>query len=247
MTQVTVIMSIYNRPRLTKQTIEHMREYAGIPFKLWIVDDGSEQETKDYLASLKPEGYCEEVELVTYTDSVGKAKRLNEFLVKKDYDFCCVLDNDVLLPVDWLKNCVRALVEDEGIGLACVNVEGINPRVILKDYGNSDRLLAYTIGGACMVWGDFVRDNITTFCEDYGRYGHEDAHFTQETRARGKAVIVLKEFGIHLDDRHIVRDSDSEWDKEYKKMKNDWAVSGVDTLRINMYKLDQSLKSSNKD
>jgi len=226
-----IIMSVHNRLKLTKKTIEQTFDFAGAEFVLWVVSDGSTDGTKEYFEALKPWGFCKDIQFKHFDAAKGKAKRLNAFLEKKDYDYCTVIDNDVLLPVDWLEKSIDILDRyKEQVGMCCVNVQGLIDRITVKDVDVPEFLVAAAIGGACTTWGSFVRDNITLFCEEYGRYGHEDAHITQQVRTLNKAVVCLRDFGIHLDDRFEKSKYDSDWDTKYKKMKEDFAVKGRPVL-----------------
>ena len=236
-TRNVIMMSVFNRLNLTKKTIEHNMDYAGVPFELWITDDGSEEDTKEYIKNLKASGWCKKIRYVLYSESLGKAKRLNEFLLEKNYDYCATIDNDVILPVNWFKKCINAL-QEESFGMCGVNVEGLSGRVIIQDIPNQNVFFTNCIGGACLVWGSFVRDNITTFCEDYGRYGHEDAHITYEVRVRGKHVVCLKDFGIHLDCLYENNDEDSDWQKWYKDRKEEDFNKGLSKLQENIKKIN---------
>jgi len=243
-----IIMSIHNRLSLTKKTLEQVFDFAGVDFTLWVVDDGSTDGTNEYFETLTPSGFCKNIEFTRYVEPKGKAKRLNVFLKEKDYDYCTVIDNDVLLPVDWLNKSVDILERYEGqVGMCCVNVQGLVDRIKVREApGNPDFLIAAQIGGACTTWGSFVRDNITLFCEDYGRYGHEDAHITHQVRTLDRAVVCLREFGIHLDDRLKKSESDSEWDKEYKQMKDEAAQAGKPTLIENSQRMQREWAERNQ-
>ena len=236
-------MSVHNRLKLTKKTLEQIFDYAGMDFILWVVSDGSTDGTKEYFESLEPWGFCKKIEFTHFDEAEGKAKRLNSFLAKKDYDYCTVIDNDVLLPVDWLEKSVDILDRYEGqVGMCCVNVQGLISRIKVRDVDVPEFLIAAQIGGACTTWGSFVRDNITLFCEEYGRYGHEDAHITHQVRTSGRAVVCLREFGIHLDDRLKNSDRDTEWDVEYKKMKQKFADEGKSLLIKNSQRMQREWK-----
>ena len=241
-----IIMSVHNRLHLTQKTLEQIFDFAGVSFNLWVVSDGSTDGTKEYFENLEPRGFCKNLEFTHFDQALGKAKRLNSFLEKKEYDYCTVIDNDVLLPVDWLEksNDILERYKDH-VGMCCVNVQGLIDRIKVRDVDVEDFLVAEAIGGACTTWGSFVRDNITLFCEDYGRYGHEDAHITQQVRSLNKAVVCLREFGIHLDDRLQDSKYDTDWDKKYKKMKDKFATEGRPKLIKNAQGMIEGWKKLN--
>lgn len=216
-----VVMSLYNRVDLTKKTIEHLMDFSGEKFHLWIVNDGSSDSTKDYLETLESRNFCESVTIKNYDDSQGKAKRLNEFFDHHSYDFCSVVDNDVLLPLDWLAKSIRILSDKEEVGMVGVNVEGLNGGVKMQGIpGVTEYYNTACIGGACLTFGKTFKESIKRLCEDYGRYGHEDAHMTFEMRSLGKLVVCLSDFGIHLGDNSFHKKVDS-WGEEYVQWKLD--------------------------
>ena len=102
-----------------------------------------------------------------------------------------------------------------------VNVEGLNGGVKMQGIpGVTEYYNTACIGGACLTFGKTFKESIKRLCEDYGRYGHEDAHMTFEMRSLGKLVVCLSDFGIHLGDNSFHKKVDS-WGEEYVQWKLD--------------------------
>lgn len=230
-------MSLYNRVELTKRTLDNLFLFSGENFKLWLINDGSSDETSDYIGNLQPYGFCKSIEVKDYKESIGKAKRLNEFLKNINYDYCCIVDNDVLLPLNWLFNGISILKKYNQVGMVSVNVEGYHGPVKFHPVkGTEDFLLTTVIGGACLLFDQFVKKEIKILCEDYGRYGHEDAHITHQVRVKGKYVVCLPKFGIHLGEKDFYTD---DWSKKYFEWKTKSFNDGLTVLMNNCSKLSK--------
>lgn len=238
MKKIAILLSTHNRLSLTKETIHNVFSFAGIPFHLFWVDDNSNDETKQYLNMALPYGYCTEISKYDYHDNFGKAIRLNAILrdlYKKDFSHFCIIDNDVLLPLNWLKDCVSILDEDSSVGICGVLVEPSLLKDNIKAFGLAPKyILTSLMGGACMVWGTSVKDKVGVFCEDYGFYGHEDADFTYRCRAVGLTTVFLHNMGIHLGIESL--------DNNYKKTKMDSFYNSKSLLFDNMNKYSNKTK-----
>jgi len=239
MKKIAILLSTHNRLNLTKETIHNIFSFSGMPFHLFWVDDNSNDGTKDYLNSILPYGYCTEITKYNYHDNYGKAIRLNAVLrdlYKKDFSYFCIIDNDILLPLNWLKDCTSILDQDPSVGICGVLVEPS----LLKDNINSFALtqkyiLTSLMGGACMVWGNSVKNKIGIFCEDYGFYGHEDADFTYRCRIAGLNTVFLHNMGIHLGIESI--------DNDYKKSKMDSFYKSKSILFNNLEKYSNNINN----
>ncbi|MEY3311290.1 MAG: hypothetical protein RL348_623 [Bacteroidota bacterium] len=204
MSKNCIVISLFNRVDLTRRTLEHIFDYSGEKFELFLYNDGSTDDTDKYIRSLQPKNFCTKIHYFSYDNSVGKAKRLNEFLRKEEYDFCSLIDNDVILPIDWLNKSIKILKMYNEVGIVAVNVEGFSGNVIFHAINEKlDFFNTSCIGGACLTFNKFFKEKIKILCEDYGRYGHEDAHVTHQMRKLNKLVVCLRDFGIHLGDTNM--------------------------------------------
>lgn len=238
MKKIAVLLSTHNRLNLTKETIHNIFSFSGMYFHLFWVDDNSNDGTKEYLSTTIPYGYCTEIIKYDYHDNCGKAKRLNAVLrdlYEKDFSYFCVIDNDILLPLNWLKDCIFTLEEDPSVGICGVLVEPSLLKDNIKAFALTPKyILTLLMGGACMVWANSVKDKVGVFCEDYGFYGHEDADFTYRCRAAGLTTVFLHNMGIHLG----IEPSDN----NYKKTKMDSFYKSKSLLFDNLDKYSNKTK-----
>jgi len=108
----TLLCSLYipkGEELRVNKTIEwynNITQTAGHPFKLWVVDDASEEKLDDIIKHLQPKGFCKEVLFIKSNNREGKAKKLNHLLRVVTTKYVGVLDNDILLPLTWLSGSV---------------------------------------------------------------------------------------------------------------------------------------------
>lgn len=114
--QVTIVIQAYNRVKKTKKCIETILKYTtGIDFELFLIDNGSDDETLQYFQQLD----YQKKKIIHINKNVGSM--LPSFLFSPS-DFCryiAWLPNDVEVTKNWLSNLITVLESDEKIGMVC--------------------------------------------------------------------------------------------------------------------------------
>ncbi|MBS4012375.1 MAG: glycosyltransferase, partial [Bacteroidetes bacterium] len=101
---VNICMVTYNRIEFTKQSIESVIKYPSYPYTLTVIDNNSEDGTKEYLEELKENGIIKN--LILLEENVGVAKASNlAWSLEPEAEYYLKLDNDIVFEkVDWLKD-----------------------------------------------------------------------------------------------------------------------------------------------
>jgi len=104
-----VLYTTFNRLEYTKKTlpplIESMEEYG----ELYIIDNGSSDETVEYLKTFEDEKV---IKRIIYNErNRGIAGAMNQFfdIVKGDYEFFGKVDNDTIVPKNWLRDMTSVM------------------------------------------------------------------------------------------------------------------------------------------
>jgi GT2 family glycosyltransferase len=213
----SLMMVTFNRLELTKQTIENIYSVTK-DFNFIIVDNGSSDGTIDYLKDLQKTK--NNIHLFLYEKNTGIATGRNRGLkIAKDLntEIFVTIDNDVLLPENWLEDCISVL--NCGYGVTGVNFEketfplhNINGVMVQhKSQGN--------IGTACKAFNKKVFDRVGYFTTKYKGYAHEDANFSFRCRIAGFKIGYIKKNGIHLGEG----DNDKGEYREYKNKQ--WEIN----------------------
>lgn len=204
MEEATLMMVTYNRLDLTKETLAALVDRTNRPFNLVIIDNGSSDGTVEYLKEYEKSGMMDKLVIVYNEENKGIAIGRNQALAeanKLDTTWFSTIDNDVILPENWLSDCIEILKQNPNYGMVGVNFEPTNFPVVKvaggfeiqnKPQGN--------LGTACTVFHKRFHQMLGYFNTEYGLYGEEDADMGMRARAVGFKLGYLKENGIHLGD-----------------------------------------------
>jgi len=222
-----IMMVTYNRLELTKRTFEGALKNAGCNYNLIVVDNGSTDDSVEWICdNSKDIAYIDKCVVISTGKNKGIANGRNKCLKImstdfNDSDYLCTLDNDVILPDNWLKDCCDVLSSKHVGVLACgVNLEckpyskaqiklndGRSICIQIKSRGN--------LGTACGVMHKRVFDKIGYF-DMLETYAHEDALMYLRARLAFKGIVCY----LGKDGEHIgVGENDS---GEYREMKNEF-------------------------
>ena len=123
--EIDIIIPTYNRIRETKRTIENLYQSTSIPFKLIIVDNGSTDETIQYLEALKQER--QNVKIIFLKDNPGASTARSEGLKESKNKYVAFLDNDIITMPYYFENLIETL-EQKG-----EKVPGVQSKVVLPN------------------------------------------------------------------------------------------------------------------
>jgi len=224
MVRTTIMMVTYNRLNLTKKTFETTLNNAGEKFNLIIVDNNSEDDTVKWLEeNIENFSLIENYKIIKLNKNKGISYGRNMCLKVYDdnYDtkFLSTIDNDVILPDNWLTDCCIVLENNSKIGSCGVNLEGVRYNKAFVKVENENRTIEIQIkprgnlGTAATVFGKDMHDELGFFCNDYKVYGHEDATFFFLLRMIKPILVYLAKDGIHLG-------VGKEDEGKYREMKN---------------------------
>lgn len=116
---VNVVVVTWNALEYTKATIDSLFANTKNDFYLTIVDNGSSQDTLDYLKSLEAKNYCRYLSRIYNEQNLGVSAAFNQgFAVSKEQnvDFTCLCNNDLYFKEDWLKSLLEEM-QDTNIGM----------------------------------------------------------------------------------------------------------------------------------
>jgi hypothetical protein len=205
--KIAIITSVYypdysvSKYDLIRKVLGIIPDYAGIDYDLFLLNDGVEDDRfHEFMKGYKPRGFCKSINY-TARENKGITKSLNELLSKVDssYDFICLLDLDVFVPVYWLKKCVSVLSEFELVGICGSLVQDKLSFDLNTGISKTKDSVLFShvesIGGACMV---FRAKEV----KDYGWdeelvSDHIDAYMITRYRNDGKSTYAILERGYH--------------------------------------------------
>ena len=189
-----IVMAVWNNLELTRNCINSIVKNTEIEYKLIIIDNASDDETKKYLEQLKgKEG--SRVLLIRNECNLGFIKAVNQGMRILEAPYVCLINNDTVVTKGWLSEMIRAAESSSRIGLInpSSNTLGQKP-----DKGESpeacaerlkgDAVSSTEIGSAigfCMLIKKEVIDKIGVFDEIYGMGNFEDTDYSRRAIKEG--------------------------------------------------------------
>lgn len=198
--KVAVFTLTMNRLEYTKRMYKSLKK-AGYPFDWFVVDNGSTDGTKQWLASLK------HVTVIDNPENVGISRASNQALdaIGQSYDFIIKVDNDCeILSDNWVAELLKIYQAHWQIILSpyvegLVDNPGGAPRLGYKN------LRGHLIGITQHIGGIFTmahRSAYQTFRwdEDDFLHGLQDMVFTQAMQKKGYLVGYVEDLRVsHMD------------------------------------------------
>lgn len=115
----TACVLSYNRPHFLRQSIETMLSGAEFPLELIVHDDGSDEETTNWLFEVHSAGLISTVILNPKGHNQGQGTALNRMFNMAAGDPILKLDQDLVYRQGWLRRVVEILdMNQEGAGIA---------------------------------------------------------------------------------------------------------------------------------
>ena len=189
------------RVERTVEWFDNICQTAGVDFVLCLVDDDSPQSFESIKEKLTPKGHCKDVQYFESKERLGKAKQLNRLFPNVHTPFICMIDNDILLPPNWLVECIRVATIPQ-VGVCGVHVEQhLRPGMEHRQPTPNGDIVFHTpemLGGACIVWNKSKLGPENYLWDAADVYGHEDAEFVQRIHRRIGMITVIPSRGAHM-------------------------------------------------
>lgn len=220
-----IVLLVWNELQLTKDCLESFFRHTHYPHRLILVDNGSEQETAEYLKGLK-EKKDTEILLIRNEKNAGFVKAINQGMKASDAPYVCLLSNDILLGDNWLAEMIAVAESNAQIGI--VNPSSNTLGQILKE----DSVDSYAkslkdfkgqwqeLGrceGFCMLIKREVIDKIGFLDEIFSPYFFEESDFCRRTQEAGFKCVRAKATYVYHEGSATLKKRPHEKEQIYKK------------------------------
>lgn len=180
MYKANIVTATFNRINYSIKVLTNVRATASknLPFLMTVVDNGSADGSKSALKELFNKKIIDNLILLPENIGVAKAQNLGWKLFEKYAVYYGKVDNDVIFhKQNWLDDIVSVLDNSPEIGALGYNCEQKNTYQIVDNGKVCYRWKGGNVGGACFFVSPSTKEKLGYWCEEYDKYGEEDADY----------------------------------------------------------------------
>lgn len=172
MRPVPVLLVTYNRLEYSKRALESILKDPGMSVHVTICDNGSTDGTVEWLESLKMDPVFGVVSKVNSGHNYGLAAVMNWFFDRyKEYPFVVKVDNDTVLPDNWLRDLMDVMTDPNrvqklgAVSGTCLRPNGdtfkdwVDKYMVTKTFrGHQLHFNSYVLGTGVLINMDMIRE-----------------------------------------------------------------------------------------
>jgi len=184
---VSIITLSWDQPYYLERLVESIRANTVSPYELIIVDNGSREETRQYVQSAADKHLLN-------PENVGFARGMNQGAKLAAGEQLVFINNDTEVPPGWLSTLLNAqsLTDRVGIVAPTVTAGGSFVTVRAEPHGIVREVLPFSLApaGVCYLIPRAEFEAAGGWCEEYRLGGAEDVDLCFTMWARGRRVLV---------------------------------------------------------
>lgn len=198
--QCDIIIPVWNNLEMTRDCVNSIKKHTTYPYRIIIVDNASDEPTRQYLDSLK-EKNSTKVDIIRNEKNKGFVKAVNQGMRYSDAAYVCIMNNDTVATDGWLKELIEILRENNDIGI-------INPssntscqfpgKLGIDEFARTLKILKgkyqelYTCRAFSMVVKREVIEKIGYLDENYGVGYFDDTDYCKRVQKSGYKTVRAK-------------------------------------------------------
>jgi len=109
--KASIIIPTFNALHFTKQCLSSLRLTTRFPHEIIIVDNGSTDGTREFIAGKK------DIRLITSDENLGYAGACNLGIKASDSRYIVISNNDIIFTPNWLSRLIETSEVNESVGL----------------------------------------------------------------------------------------------------------------------------------
>ncbi len=206
---VSIVMLSWNAVRFTKMALESIRAHTKGEYEIVIVDNGSGEETVEWLRTQT------DVRVIYNSSNRGYAGGNNQAMAAARGEYVVLLNNDVIVTEGWLDGLLAAFDRVPALGVSAVRSNKIAGDQVVTDgtYQNIEEMHAYAAQrrerfresgymtdraiGLCLCIDRRVIEEVGGIDERFGVGNFEDDDYCLRVRAAGYRIHVCDDVFIH--------------------------------------------------
>ncbi|HUI30864.1 MAG TPA: glycosyltransferase [Candidatus Acidoferrales bacterium] len=205
----SIIILTYNQLKYTKITLDSIRKHTKVPYEIIVVDNASSDGTVEYLKTQR------DLQIILNEENLGFPAGCNQGIERANGDYIVLLNNDVVVPNNWLEGLVECAESDPKTGVVGPMSNWISGYQLEKnftykrvsqldefaaDYRRRNRkrwIEVPRIAGFCMLIKKDVIDKIGGLDTAYGMGNCEDDDFCVRSNLAGFRNFIAGDVFVH--------------------------------------------------
>ena len=206
--RVGIVVVTYNRLKLLKEVIDSLRAQTYQNHRIVVVNNGSTDGTAEWLDEQT------DLKIITQENLGGAGGFFTgmKYVAENDFDYCWVMDDDVICKANALEELISAYHAKEGVGYVCSKVEGIDgspmntPAVDVRPTANGypyyceliDRQMIKVVAStfvSVLLSTNTIRE-LGLPIKEFFIWG-DDTEYTQRVSARYECYMACKSVVVH--------------------------------------------------
>jgi GT2 family glycosyltransferase len=183
-----IVIPVFNKPEITAACLESIVKYTHSPYRIILIDNGSDEKTKNFLTDFKASH--DNTLLIRSEDNLGWVRAVNRGIELSKAPYVCIMNNDTVVETDdWLARLISIAETEPDIGL--VNPEfGDEKKSSIPAQPSARPFIEIDFcRGYCIVIKRAVIDRIGGLDEAYGLgYYDDDDYSIRAIRAGFRCV-----------------------------------------------------------
>lgn len=201
MDRCDIIIPVWNQLEVTRECIASILRNTDNPYRLILIDNGSDISTELYLGSLR--GNVDlDVVLIRNQTNLGFVKAVNQGIQASDAPYVCIMNNDTIASRGWLREMIEVIESMPEVGLVnpSSNTSGQFPKSkesielyaadLKKNKGRIQEL--YTCRGFCMLLKKTVVEDVGLLDEIYHLGYFDDTDYCKRAQGSGYRTVRAK-------------------------------------------------------
>ena len=184
-----IIIPVWNLKDYTQRCVESVIRNTDYPYRLIIIDNGSEKETKEYLEGLKNDKRLPGYILIRNEQNQGYTIATNQGMEISDAPYVCLLNNDTIVCKGWLREMTAVAESSKEIGIVNPNSNNLGTKKpwymsldryaekLLKECKGQYIEMATAIGFCYLIKREVI-DKIGILKVGYGLGNFEDTEYS---------------------------------------------------------------------
>ena len=196
-----IIIPIWNQLSFTKDCLEHIIQNTRYPYRLILIDNASEEDTREYLSRFASDNPDKAV-LIRNEENAGYIKAVNQGLKISCAPYVCMMNNDTIPAPGWLERMIEFAEAHPDVGLINPQCGGHNDASVgvyakaLERY-KGEYMEMNQCQGFCMLVKRELIDRIGVLDEAFGVGGYDDTDYSIRAHKAGYRSVSIRDSYVY--------------------------------------------------